>query len=345
MSTIHFLSLTPPGYSRSWTYFKGLEQRKFDVKYVRITKPYLTSLRALQREIAVDDEVVVTSPSQILAVLSRIVLGRRVVLDAGWSLFEGEVVSRRSYGFLGLRALKIYFIDYVACHSSKKIFVESYSQKKYFKKLFFIKSKKIEVLYTGLDEESFSSEYPPINYPASTENGFSVIFRGKYNSEAGLEVLSEATKLIKSTQITFSIYSPGLPEGLTFSESTTVFRQQLTKSEIAFLLRNSDLSLGQLSSNRRLSRTIPHKAFEAAFCSTPYLTARTTGVLELFSNSEIFTFEPGSASDLAAQILLISKNKSRREQAGADMRRRYDLEASQEILTEQFANQIGRGNN
>jgi glycosyltransferase involved in cell wall biosynthesis len=91
-----------------------------------------------------------------------------------------------------------------------------------------------------------------------------------------------------------------------------------------------------------LSRTIPHKAFEAAFCSAPYLTARTKGILELFSNSEIFTFEPGSASDLAEQISFLSENRSLTKKVGANMKRSYDLLASQEILTDQFLKYIGR---
>lgn len=343
MDTIYFLSLTPPGYSRSWTYFKGLEQRHLEVKYIQIRAPYLKSLSLLRNKICVNDELVVTSPSQILAILSRVILNRKVILDAGWSLFEGEVVSRKKYGLFGLRALKIYLVDYFAYHMSRKIFVETASQQDFFRKLFILKSSKIEVLYTGIDEESFSEERPPAHYSLLNENLFSVIFRGKYNLEAGLDILSKATEILKSENIAFLIYSPGLPENLKFSDNTQVFRQILSKSEISFLLRNSDLSLGQLSNNRRLSRTIPHKAFESAFCSTPYLTARTTGILELFSNSEIFTFEPGSAEDLAEQIFLISKNKILCKQIGLGMRQKYDSSCSQKILTDKFVEYIRRG--
>lgn len=342
MGTIHFLSLTEPGYSRSWTYFMGLKAMGVKSSYTHIKKPYKESLLQLNAQIIDKDEIVVTSPSHLLAIYVRLFLKRAVILDAGWSLFEGEVISRKSFGFLGIRAARIYFIDFFANHLARMIFVETDLQKKYYKKLFFLPEWKVRVLYTGLDEESFGSLAKPSNYAPPDQSYFSVLFRGKYNLEAGLDVLSEAAEILKNEKIFFSIFAPGIPSSISFPENVKVYNGQLTKAEIAYLLRNADLSLGQLSSNSRLARTIPHKAFESAFCRTPYLTARSSGVMEIFSENEILTFNPGNASDLAKQILRISKISDLRKNTGETMRRKYDETASQDILTQRFLKQIGK---
>lgn len=342
MGTIHFLSLTDPGYSRSWTYFMGLKAMGVKSSYTQIKKPYKESLLQLKAQILDKDEVVVTSPSHLLAIYARFILKRAVILDAGWSLFEGEVISRKSFGFLGIRAARIYLIDLFANHLAKTIFVETDLQKRYYKKLFFLPAEKVRVLYTGLDEESFTSVAKPTNYTPPDKSYFSVLFRGKYNPEAGLDVLSEAAEILKYEKIYFSVFAPGIPSSISFPENVKVYTGQLTKAEIAYLLRNADLSLGQLSNNPRLARTIPHKAYESAFCGTPYLTARSSGVMEIFSENELLTFDPGSASDLATQILRISKISDLRKNTGETMRRKYDETTSQDILTQRFLKQIGK---
>ncbi len=341
MRTVHFLSLTEPGYSRSWTYFNGLKSQGVKSSYTQIKKPYKNSILQLKPQIREEDEVVVASPSHLLVIYARFILKRKVILDAGWSLFEGEVISRKRYGFLGIRATKIYLIDFFANLFAKIILVETVLQKKYYKKLFLLPEKKVKVLYTGIDEESFSSLARPHSFNTPEESYFSVLFRGKYNLEAGLEVLSQAAEILYSEKILFSIYAPGIPKNILFSDNVKVHRDQLTKPEIAFLLRNTDLALGQLSSNPRLSRTIPHKAFEAAFCSAPYLTARSSGVLEVFTEKEVITFEPGSPTDLAEQILRISKSPNMNRDFAEALRRKYELTVSQDILTKKFLVHIG----
>jgi glycosyltransferase involved in cell wall biosynthesis len=343
MTTIHFLSLTDAGYSRSWTYYKGLSKTNVNANYVRVKKPYIKSLLQLRGKILPKDEVVITSPSHLLVLFARITLKRRVILDAGWSLYEGEVVSRRTYGLFGSRAVRIYLIDFFANHFAKMIFVETNLQKRYYQNLFILPRGKVKVLYTGLDEFSFKADVQPSSFRDPKNDYFSVLFRGKYNLEAGLEVLSKAAELLYSERILFSIYAPGMPKSISFTDNVQVYREHLTKPEIAFLLKNTDLALGQLSNNPRLSRTIPHKAFEAAFCSAPYLTARSSGVLEVFSEEEVLTFEPGNPKDLAGKILSISKSPTLNRAFAEAIKRKYESTLSQDILTQRFLECIGKG--
>jgi hypothetical protein len=67
-------------------------------------------------------------------------------------------------------------------------------------------------------------------------------------------------------------------------------------------------------------------------------------VLEVFSENEAITFDPGSPSDLAIQILRISKNPILRKNSAESMKRKYENAVTQDILTRKFLEYIGNEN-
>jgi glycosyltransferase involved in cell wall biosynthesis len=194
---------------------------------------------------------------------------------------------------------------------------------------------KTEVIYTGVDESDFK---PRINVHSTRDEYFRVIFRGKYNDEAGLEVLAEATRILKSEKIKFLILSKIRDSSLIFSANTQIIEDYFpNKSDIASLLAECDLSLGQLSSHDRLKRTIPHKAFESAYLGIPYLTARNPGILEIFEEGiEVFCFEPGSPISLAKQIRYLRENRQLLKVSSENLRTRYIGNFTQAKLSEKL---------
>jgi glycosyltransferase involved in cell wall biosynthesis len=278
------------------------------------------------------------SPSNYLVIYARIFLGNRIILDAGWALYDGTVVSRNKYGF---DAIKSYLIDFFTAKIAKQVIVESELQKKFFSKMFLVRKKKLRVIYTGIDEDSFSTK-SKIQLPLDIfRNGKVVLFRGKFNSEAGLEVLAQATKILKSKKITFWILCPGLPSEIIFSSNSIVDKRFLPKNDIAKIQKASALTLGQLAAHKRLSRTIPHKAYESAFLKSPYLTGRNFGILEIFTeNKELFCFNPGDAGDLARKILDIFDNPIERNRIGNGMYQKYISTLNQKILASEFINVV-----
>ena len=130
------------------------------------------------------------------------------------------------------------------------------------------------------------------------------------------------------------IFCPSCPESITFSDRTRVINTYQDFSEIAEAYLAADLCLGQLSDNERLSRTIPHKAFESAYFAKPYLTARQDGILEIFDEGqEILCFEPNSSEDLSKKIIEVISDESLKS-IGKRMHERYDTFYSQNKLTQ-----------
>ena len=336
--TIHFITIGEEGYSRSWTYFSHLKSSGYQVEFIQF-KPrgLVRQFIALRRIIPKRSVVVVMSPSQYLAPFARIFLSNKIILDAGWSQFEGTAISRGVKGFLYSIALKVYLIDLIASHFSKVILLETERQKKYYSRLLLIRKSKCEVVYTGLDENAFKIDPNYITPPKYEGTNSIVLFRGKYNPEAGMSTLAEATRILENEPITFWIFSPGLPNSFEFSSRTFISREFISKSQISTLQSKCDLTLGQLADHARLRRTIPHKAFESGFLGSPYLTARTGGILELFSeNTDVACFEPGSAKDLASKILLLTNDRGILKELSCNIISTYQSTSAQEILCKKF---------
>jgi glycosyltransferase involved in cell wall biosynthesis len=345
---IIFLTIGEAGYSRSWTYFNGAKKLGANVEFIKIdSSKLIKQFLQIKKQLSKDSIFVVMSPSQYLVPFVRFFLGKNIVLDAGLSLFEGTVISRKRYGFLGSLAIKNYLIDFISSHIAKKIILESKLQKEFYLKLFLVKRKKCFVLYSGVDEEAFienkSYELPPDIF----SNSKIVLFRGKYTAEAGVEILAEATKLLSSESITFWVFCPGLPPIIKFSSNTiTITTVVETKHDLARVYNASALTIGQLSNHKRLKRTIPHKAYESAFLSNPYLSSSNLGINELFiENKEILCINANNALELALKIKDVINNPVALKSTGVKMNEKYNSICSQSLLSATFLEIISMNGN
>jgi glycosyltransferase involved in cell wall biosynthesis len=336
---IIFLTIGEPGYSRSWTYFNGARKLGANVEFIEIeSSALINQFLALRKRLSRKYVYVVMSPSQYLVPFVRIFLGRKVILDAGWSLFEGTVLARKRFGLFGLLALKTFLIDFISSHLATKVVVETKNQRKFYSRIFLVNKRKITVLYTGVDEDSLKNARGQIQLPNFFNNSKIVLFRGKYNRESGIEILAAATKLLISEDITFWVFCPGLPTHIEFSKHTYINRTYIqSQSEISNFYRSAQITVGQMSKDRRLSRTIPHKAFESAYLSKPYITAGNSGIRELFVDKlEIIYTRAVDAQDLALKIRYLLDNPDAAKLIGQNMNLKYSRSCSQEILAKTF---------
>lgn len=340
---ILFITIGEWGYSRSWTFFSGMKETGLPVTFLKTTSSRLVKeILLLRKQYSRDDIFIIMSPSQILVPIVRFFLGPNIILDAGWSLFEGTVISRKRFGLFGYNAVKNYLIDLTASHLARKVILESEAQKYFYKKIFFMPKQKCYVLYTGIEELAFYENRDYLKPIDLFNNKKIILFRGKFNPEAGIEILSEATKLLSSEKITFWVFCPGLPSNIHFSSNTIISKDFLSKSEIATIQTACAISLGQLANHSRLKRTIPHKAFEAAYLASPYLSARNEGVLELFTEGkDIECFTPGDPSDLANKIMNLINDSDKLDSMSIEIHSTYNNLMSQSKLTTQLLQIIG----
>ena len=284
--------------------------------------------------------VVVMSPSHSLVLLIVILTGRRPILDAGWSLTESTLI--RSSGFRSLiKISKSYLIDLFAFHFSRKVFLESNEQVDFVSRKFGVSRKKLSRLFTGVNEKIFESIWSNLSsgdpHRATTDGKFTILFRGKNNQEAGLDCILGAAEILKYEEVQFLIATDFMSKDIYIPPNVQIFTNRLSEVEMVKFYSISDLCLGQISSNPRIERTIPHKAFEALYFSKCYLTLPSKPILELLpSASERASLKNPEPTDLAKEIQRLSRITVEVKEIGRLGNLRYKEVASQEVLGLQF---------
>lgn len=344
-----FLSFLDQNYSRSGVLVSGIQTSRF----VKLPKP---GLRLISELIKIRHEgvwkkkiLVVMSPAHILVPFIRIIFRNKIVLDSGWPLFDGELSrANQKLKKINPKLAKRYLTDLIVFHLADAIALETEQQVTRTSKIFGLKKDKLFRSFTGFDEtlefDNFSDFKCPIIEvcPACNDNDNNlVLFRGKFNREAGLEVLAQSTKELESSDLFFVIATNSRLDHINFSKNTLIISKFLTATEIAHLYRNSKLSIGQLSDNPRLEYSIPHKAFEAAYFKTPYLTRDSSGIREVLeSTGDAIFFNPkkDNLSDMIRGAVEDDKTVLKADSAHL----KYSRVATQRIIVKNFFEQLNR---
>ncbi|MBM2817609.1 MAG: hypothetical protein HW401_199 [Parcubacteria group bacterium] len=326
---ICYFGIYNPDFSRNKIYISGLKSLGAQIieckdrsagviKYWRLFKKHWKVRNDY-------DVMIVGYPGQIIAVFAKFLSKKKVVLDALCSLYEAEVISRKSTRGFYLRGVKIWLIDFFAYLFADMILVETEAQKQFFIKKFFVNSKKVAVVYTGADNSFF---YPDPSI--KKRRRFTGVFRGRFLPEAGVDVIIEAAKILEDKDVDILIIGSGLLDKEIYSlisairpKNLSVESRHLSFDEMRRLMLSCHISLGQFAKHERLERTIPHKAFESLALGLPYVTARAKGIEEILTDGEdCLMSNPGAPEDLSGKMLYLKNNPDLMAEIG---RNGYDL--------------------
>jgi glycosyltransferase involved in cell wall biosynthesis len=335
-SGVVFLNLSSNMFTRTRNYYHGLKKLGVDCQWFDISS--LGNLKAISQELKVfrktGYKVVVTSPSHIIVLWFFLLFRLRPVLDAGWPLIDGVIVSRKQTGILGLKAI---LVDNFSFLFSSLILIESQSQLNRCRRLFPFYRKKFFVLMTGVDENRFENTEPTENHFETDSRGiFQVLFRGGPQDEAGLDVLQKGLlDGILDNRIKFKIISRGFNSAKLPSSVETI--SELVPDEyLSQAFNESDLVLGQLSNHKRVGWTLPHKFFESAYFGKPYLVSRQGEMVSLIDKGVVFGFDAGDAVALFKKIVEISSRPELTKASGGLLKDWYLKNASQAVLSRRF---------
>lgn len=331
---ILFINLKSNRHSRTRNYFNGLRRMGIACDWLDVGS--FGELRSRQDEINQHldrgSRIVITSPSHVLVPFFILIFHRRPIFDAGWTLYDGVISSRRQYGFLASNILKTLLIDFLSLHLASRVLVESEAQQKSILQRYLVYKNRLSVLLTGFDEERLDGVSSKKN-----DGEVCVLFRGGAQDEAGLEVLDKAIrKLENERELKFKLitnrYKPRAP----FGANVELLNEYVSDEELGKAFREADLVLGQLSNHKRLNRTIPHKFFEAAYLGKPYLSSDKGLMGDLGKLSIIYVFSGGNSDDLAQSILRIVGDLESAKKVGDGLREWYLKNASQRVLSQRF---------
>lgn len=337
-----FITSYETDYSRSGVLLSYLSKKGLVSGIIKFDSWKAVSTFALQilRENKKTDYYIVMNPSQFLTPMIRFLTLKQIVLDAGWPLTEKSKHKNISVT-QKLQRVKSWVTDFASMHLANLVLLESKLQKEKTSQRFRISKKKLEVSFTGVDEVAFTQG---AGGQKNIDDKFMVGFRGRYNLEAGLEILAETTRLCTNNDISFLVLTSNIPANIKFNANTILKNKPYSsKEEIADLLNSCDVLLGQLSNHPRLNFTIPHKAFEAALMGKPYLSARASGIQEfLVEGIEAEYFDAGDPVDLLKKIEKLKADKNHRQLLAENIRTKYKIMASEEAIGSNFLNLLKR---
>jgi hypothetical protein len=341
-----FLTYLNGDYSRSGVYFRGIQDLGFQAELAQMPSRFFAQLRAVRdKQFKVSkkhSQLIVMSPSHRLAIVLRLAGYQNIVLDAGWPLSDSlESIKIKDHPRIILRKMRVYLIDFLSFKSAQLIFVESLVQSEYISKKFLVQKRKLRVLETGVNEKLYKGQFEAEECPISeicpcsnSEAEGYVLFRGKPNNEAGLEIIEQVAQDLKGSSINFVIASPG-NTSLDVT-SVPVLRNFLSYGQISHLYKHAILCVGQFGEHRRLDRTIPHKAFESSYFGKPFISLPTKAISEFDRGGGATIFIPTrNPHEIASQIKAQIKSGLMPE-LGAKARFSYEQHYQQSKLSASF---------
>ncbi len=336
-----FLSFVGKNYSRSSTIL-NIDSAALNKNYMELPKGVFQWIKAIYKDrtyIRRFDCLVVMSPCHILTAPLKIVCRKPLILDAGWSLTDGHI-SRELKFTKALKLPLVMLIDFISFHFADIVLVESEAQFKRIRRFFAVKKSKLRVQFTGLNESGFTSKGPPSRVILKIRKRIKeiglpvvVLFRGKINRESGFQNILSAARILKDSAI--FIFVVGKNDTIFNSSKNMIIVSDITDQEMKDIYNLSNISIGQVSNHRRLSYTIPHKAFEAGFFSMPYITADSDGVRE-YLNKDSAVFLNNTSAEFLVEAIEKLSNKSSLRAYAKKINLNHNKTASQQVLSEKF---------
>ncbi len=258
------------------------------------------------------DVMIVGYPGYIIVPFARLITRKPIIFDALCSFYETQVISRDAYVGVPFRIQYIRFIDWLANISADRILVETEPQRKYYIENMHVPQSKCISVLTGVDNTKF---FYDVAIPKNKM--FTVLFRGRLTREAGVRHIINAVKLLENEPIKFVVV--GFSFGKVVQDlyeqiqkyqlkNLEFIEKQLPMDELFRIMNSAHVSLGQFEDNVRLTRTIPHKAFESLAMRIPYITADVLGIRELLQDGENCLTVPAANPEALAQKILMLKN-------------------------------------
>jgi hypothetical protein len=259
-------------------------------------------------------------------------------LDAGWPLSDatGPMRPRRVW-----TQAKNFIIDFVSFHLATHTVLESLAQVRTCSRKFLVNRNKLSHIYTGVNESIFNEINEEMPHELENWEGRQgyLLFRGKYNLEAGLERIVEI--LTDETFKGFAVICTNkLPFQIPDSSKVIVIKRHVSENEIKYLYNNAKFAISQLSKRNRLERTVPHKVFESIYFNCPIMSYKTKPILEIFRSEENFLNIPKKFKnyEIIDSLNFLFSNPEHLEKVRVNLSESIAPNFNQENLSNQFNN-------
>lgn len=348
---ICYLGFYEPNAFRDEVYIEGLKRNGIEViecndyskskllKYWRVFCRHWRIRKQYDLMIVSHSSKVLGHSNHFIVPFARLISRKKIIYNALCSTYEAAILSRKIAKKSSLSAGFYWLTDYLACRCASLVLVESEEQKKFFIKQFKIKEKKCIRIWTGANDKKFFIE------PVKKNKKFTVVFRGGFLPETGIEHIFKAAKKLENENVDFLILGYPKTEKIEQrienikSENLKVITDYLPLGKLRKLMLSAHVSLGQFGDNERIQRTIPYKAFESLVLGLAYLTGEAAGVKELLTNRVNCLFaRVADPDDIAQKILELKNNPELRKKIAENGYKLYKEKLTPKALGKELLN-------
>lgn len=239
-----------------------------------------------------------------------------LVYDAFIPLYEALIEDRQLIRPDGLSARLIHHFEKSCCRIADLVWVDTKKHGQYLAHKYDINEKKINRLFVGSTIRPTTSPCPKIE-----SDVFNILFVGTYIPLHGIDVILKAARLLKEeTSIRFTLVGTGqLRDEMQRLASrwkldNIIFRDWVPTETLYSYIGSFDLSLGIFGSTSKTSRVIPSKIYDICLVGSPFITAYTPAIREVFTHGKnAYLIPPASSSCLAEAIRhIIADDKLRK---------------------------------
>lgn len=332
MMTVCYFGIYKPTYARNSALIRGLKENGVEViecntreeknvKYWRLIKRYWQIKNQFQVMIVGFPGHTIMPWAWLLAKIHR----KKIIFDAFVSLYDSIIKDRQKYSPFGLKALKYWLIDWLACRLADKILLDAEAHIDYFVRTFKINRKKFKSILVSCDDQIMKPRAKKTDH-----DYFLVHFHGTYLPIQGINYILEAAEILKGENIKFNLigrlkdYRPEIEKAQARGLTNVNFIDFLPYQELADYMAQADICLGMFGRPAKAFRCGAFKITEALALGKPLLTGETPALKEFLKDRESCLFcRMGDGADLAEKILMLKNNPALREKIASGGREVY----------------------
>ncbi len=260
--------------------------------------------------------------------------GMPVLFDVFVSNYDTLVQDRQTVSPTSLAAKMTRWLDKTSCRLADHLLIDTQLHVDFFVQTYHLPPEKFSVLPVGCNEDIFSpTEKRPTHEPSE------VLYYCTYMPLHGADVVVEAAKLLAGEAIRFQLIGTGqefvrvqqAARGLENVRLTPFTPLESLRDEIA----RADICLGgHFGASDKAGRVVPGKVYQILAMARNLIASDSPanrGVLT--HNVSALLCPPGDPHALAAAILTLHQNPTRREQLAQAGRAVYSAQCSEAVIT------------
>ncbi len=346
---ICFFGIYDKGYARNRVLMEGLKAHGVEIVEAHVDPQLVKGMakyRALVRQARLArrqgvDLVLVAFPGHTVVWLAKLLFREKLVFDAFLSLYDSNVLDRKTHKPKSLAALIDWLLDWSGCALADAVLLDTNAHIEYFVHAFKVKKEKCIRVLIGADDAAF---YPQ---EATMPSIFTVHFHGSFIPLQGVEHILKAAEYLKAEPVHFRIVGGGQEHNRMVALAREMklanveFVGKVPVSAVPGYIAASHVCLGIFGDTQKTNNVIPNKVYECIAMGKPVITADTPAIREVFADGRDMLLCPSANGEaLAGAIKRLMSDASLRENIAVGGRRTFEAACTPERIAANLLTQL-----